>query len=297
MSDLVSVIIVNYNTQALSLECVQSVLEHTNGVDLEVLLVDNASSDFKAEPFSALSSKVSVIRNEANLGFAKGVNTALEHAHGNYVLLVNSDARLLEDSIPVLIKALQNDPAISFISCEVVGPEGSPQPVSQEFPGLGEVFRGIAGKFTRCRDSKFSPLVTKRMAHKTDWLWGTFVLFRRHLLLAFPGEKLPDDFFLYCEDVQWAYELRKRKGLYCYYCPETKVVHYLSKSSDFAPKEKYFKYILPNTIQFLSMYHGPAYVWAYKLLYLFGTVPWSIRIFRKNIWRDWLRTLKVFLQA
>lgn len=84
----VSIIIVNYNTCRMTAECIDSVFEKTHGIDFEIILVDNASTDGSREHFAG-DSRITYIYNDENLGFGRANNAGIERARGRYVFLLN----------------------------------------------------------------------------------------------------------------------------------------------------------------------------------------------------------------
>ena len=94
----VSVIIVNYNTKNLTSDCIQSVIDKTSGVDYEIILVDNASTDGSKEFFEN-DVRLKYIYSDKNGGFGYGNNQGMEIARGKYLFLLNSDTVLLNNAI------------------------------------------------------------------------------------------------------------------------------------------------------------------------------------------------------
>ena len=93
-----SIIILNYKTPDLTLTCLESLYTHTSGLDYEVILVDNASEDGVLEKVRERFPKTRTICNPENLGFSGGNNTGIRISKGRYVALLNSDAKLKENS-------------------------------------------------------------------------------------------------------------------------------------------------------------------------------------------------------
>lgn len=96
----VSVIIVNYNTKELTLNCINSIIEHTSGVEYEIILVDNASSDGSQECFSR-DERVIFVASDVNLGFGKANNLGYEHSSGRYIFCLNSDTIIENNAIKI----------------------------------------------------------------------------------------------------------------------------------------------------------------------------------------------------
>ncbi|MBC7451836.1 MAG: glycosyltransferase family 2 protein [Cytophagales bacterium] len=261
----VSVIIVNYNTRQLTTNCIRSVYDKTKDVSFEIILVDNNSSECNASVFKAEFPDIKLIESPENTGFAKGNNLGLEHASGTYVLLLNSDTALVNDAISIAFHTMQRDSTIGVLSAQLIYPDGRAQPVTGKFPSvkreLSELFRLHAFESAHTRTARLhGDCWDYTKAVETDWVWGAFFMVSRHVLNRFPGNRLHDDFFMYLEDVQWCYFIKKRLGLNILYSPEPIVLHYLSGSTantDF--KENFRNRILPNQAAFLIMEHGKIY--------------------------------------
>jgi GT2 family glycosyltransferase len=231
----VSIIIVNYNTQGLTEQCIKSVITHTAGIGYEIVLVDNASSSFHAESFKNEFPQVKLIISDKNLGFAGGNNLGIQHATGQYILLLNSDTYLKDNSITILADHLRSHPKAGVVSGRLIYPDGTHQSVCQRFPSLKysffEIFR-LQKLLSRKKAGKI--LLGAFFDHtenaKADWVWGTFFMFKSALLKVLPGNKLDETFFMYCEDVQWCWDFKKL-GYEVHYCANAEVIHLMGGSS------------------------------------------------------------------
>ncbi len=268
----VSIIVVSYNTFELTSSCIRSVIQKTHGMDLEIILVDNASTDKDPDFFFDEFPAIKLIKNTENLGFAKANNIGIEQAVGRYILLLNSDTECLNNAVAEAVRLMERNPAIGVLSGQLQYPDGRVQPVAGRFPSirreLFDLFRlsKLLGPKERSRhylgtEADYSrPLVC-------DWVWGTFFIFRREDLGAFPEGKLHEDFFMYQEDVQWCYFFKKRLKKRIVYSPAPKVLHHMGASGDgAAQREKYFRTILPNEYRWMCMEKGLLYTRIYYLV-------------------------------
>lgn len=121
----VSVIIVNYNTLKMTSDCIESVLRHTAGLQYEIILVDNASTDGSREHFSAMEG-IRYIYNEENLGFGRANNEGLKYASGRNILFLNSDTVVLDNSIAELSRHLDENPRTGACGGNLVTPDLKP---------------------------------------------------------------------------------------------------------------------------------------------------------------------------
>ena len=142
MADL-SIIIVSYNTKKLLLGCIQSIEKHTQGVDYEVIVVDNASTDGSADLVRRLSLKksdVRVIENTINKGFAAANNQGIKIAKGKYILLLNSDTKILENTLLKMISWMDKNEKVGVSTCKLLNADRSIQATGGYFPTLPRIF-------------------------------------------------------------------------------------------------------------------------------------------------------------
>jgi GT2 family glycosyltransferase len=230
----ISIVIVNYNTYDLTSDCIRSVYEKTKGVSYEVILVDNASAERDPVDFKSQFPDITLIRNSQNLGFAKGNNIGINHASGQYILLLNSDTELKNDAVTIVHSFLQQNSRVAVGTCRLEFPDGKLQNNCQRFPSIGpklfELMRlqkilpnSVSGKIL------FGPFFNHDEIAYPDWVWGTFFMFKKELLQKLVDKKLSDEFFMYVEDVEWCLQFKK-SGYRIAFIPQGKVIHYLGKS-------------------------------------------------------------------
>jgi GT2 family glycosyltransferase len=235
MGKELSIIIINYNTFALTCSCIESVIRLTQGIDYEIFLIDNASVECDADLFLTKFPAIQLIKSPQNVGFAKGNNLGIALAQGEYILLLNSDTELLDNAIFISLQKIKNNPKIGVLSAKLIFSDGRVQTCANRFPTLQleliELFRFHKLLTIKAKANLMLGFYFDQQTEKTvDWVWGTFFLTRRSIIQRFPEQKLPDDFFMYFEDVQWCYAIQKM-GYQILYFPEATVVHHLSASS------------------------------------------------------------------
>lgn len=260
----VSIIIVNYNTFKLTQACIASIFEQTQELDIEVILVDNNSTDVNPDEFKRLFPQITLIKNPENSGFAKGNNLGIAAATGEYILLLNSDAALLNNAIFIVYQFLKRNNRVAVAAARLQYPNGRVQHNCQRFPSVR------AKLFELLRLQKFTGrwgehvLLGSFFKHDSvaypDWVWGTFFMFRKALLHSFPNHKLPETFFMYGEDMEWCMEFRKR-GYTIAFIPEAQVMHHLGQSGGTAQQ-----WIKRNNAIFLNTYYSALHRWALRNL-------------------------------
>ena len=133
---ILSIIIVNWNTKLHLKWCLHYVFKRTRGIDFEVLVVDNGSSDGSIAMVENNFPGVKLIGNKQNLGFAKANNQAIKKAAGKYILLLNSDTKITEQSLVKMVEYLDNNSQVGILGCKLLNPDGSLQPSCRRFPTL-----------------------------------------------------------------------------------------------------------------------------------------------------------------
>ena len=264
----VSVIIINYNTFELTCKSIKRATENTHLCELEIVLVDNASTECNPNKFLEQFPNVKLIRSDQNVGFARGNVLGIEAACGEFIVLLNSDAFLLNPAIDLCAEFLSKNPKVGVVTGCLQYPEGRIQNNCQRFPSiwvwLFEMLRlqkvlpkGTGGKVLMGSFFSYQELAFP------DWVWGTFFMFRKSDLRLLPTQNLATDFFMYGEDMQWCWEFRKA-GFLIAFLPEAKIEHLMGASG--AAKSAM---ITENMNRFLEKYYP---VWHKKALKLAGVI-------------------------
>ncbi len=227
-----SVVLVSFNTRDLTRECLTS-LYQTAGVELEVLVVDNASRDGSAEMIEQEFPQARLFRTSVNLGFGGGNNLAFPHARGRYVVLLNTDAFLKEGALERSIAHMDAEPRIGVGGAKLVGRDGSWQPSAHLFPSpLNDLLRisGAAARFARSRffGREDFTWAGPDQAVDVDWVTGAYAVIPRTALeqVGYFDER----FFLYYEEVDLCRRM-KQAGYVVRYWPDVEVIHLGGESS------------------------------------------------------------------
>jgi len=256
----VSVIIINYNTFQLTSEAIASIIEHTQGVTFEIILVDNASTECDPSRFEETFPSVKLVRNPDNSGFAKGNNLGIRHASGETFLLFNSDAACLNDALTLTYQALMEEDGVGLTTARLEYPSGALQPSCGRFPSVGLQLLELtrlqkllsAEQKGRVLQGTFFDYATPLYP---DWVWGTYYHLRREVVAQMPGGQLADDFFMYAEDLQWSYTIR-RLGYKIKYVPKAHVLHHFSQSTKKDKRLNQGHMILRNEDTFFRREYG-----------------------------------------
>lgn len=229
-----SVIIVNYNVEHFLDQCLDSVRRASKNVSLEVLIVDNKSVDGSLEMLSKKYPEYTLIANEDNVGFSKANNQAMRIAKGEYVLLLNPDTVVAEDTFSKVIQFMNEHPNAGGLGVHMIDGKGNFLPESKRgLPKPMVAFYKIFGLSKLFPKSKrFGQYhlghISEDETAKIDVLSGAFMLMRAEAL-----EKvglLDEDYFMYGEDIDLSYRIQKG-GFDNYYFPETSIIHYKGEST------------------------------------------------------------------
>ena len=217
-----SVIIVNFNTAPILKECLYSLAETRGDVYLEILVVDNNSRDSSVEMVEKNFPQVKLIANTENIGFARGVNQALDLAKGRYFLLLNPDAIVLPGVLRGMIDFMDQNEEVALSGVQLVNPDGTKQNSIANFPTLAEALFNkslLRILFSKKYPSKYqeynSPI-------EVDSVIGACVIVRPEAVTAVG--KLDPEYFIFLEETDWCYQIKK-KGWKIYHLPQFKVVH------------------------------------------------------------------------
>jgi hypothetical protein len=231
---LLSIIIVNYNVREFLHHALVSLQKAMKGIRGEIIVVDNASDDGSIEMVRRRFPKVNLIAGKSNLGFAKGNNVGLRQARGKYILLINPDTLVQEDTLQVMIRFFEENPDVGLAGCKIMNPDGTFQlACRRSFPapwaaftkmtGLSALFPG-SRLFGRYNLTYLSPDET----YELDAVSGSFMMVRREACEQVGG--LDEDFFMYGEDLDWCYRIQ-RAGWKNYYVHSTQIIHYKGEST------------------------------------------------------------------
>lgn len=272
----VSVAIVSWNTRELLERCLESIRPEVESGFCEVVVVDNASSDRSAERVEARFPEVLLIRNAANRGFTRATNQAYERSRAPYVLLLNSDAEVEPGALRRCVEYLERRPRVAVLGCRLVYPDRRPQGSAFRFPCLRSVLLNathVAQTFPRSPWLNWPRYGHRSWEHarEVDCVMGSFFLVRRSALEE--GPLLDEGYFMYGEEADLCYRLRRR-GWATVYFPEATVVHHHSGSSRASEvAARVYEAKQRAVLRFLLKWRGPGVAWLANLAMLAGLIP------------------------
>ena len=233
-----SVVVVSFNGRDYLRRCVASVLEHTQGVSCELIVVDNASWDGSAQMVETEFPQVALIRLPVNVGFAAGCNRGIERAAGEFVLLLNPDTELAEDALSSMVAYCRQNPSVGILGPKLLNSDGSLQLSCRRFPShLTSLFnrRSVLTRLFPGNPISRRYLMTD-WAHDriapVDWLSGACLMLRREMVERIGG--MDEGYFMYIEDVDLCYRAHQA-GYEVVYFPQVAVTHHIGRSTETMP--------------------------------------------------------------
>jgi N-acetylglucosaminyl-diphospho-decaprenol L-rhamnosyltransferase len=227
LAPLLSYCVVNTNGRDFLLACLSAIeATHPAGVEREILVLDNASTDGSADAVRALGGDVELIEQRRRTGKAANDSLLMERAKGRYCLLLNEDSELRPGTAAVLIAALEADPGAAAGTPQLLDSAGSPTPCAWRFPGVGTALAG-AFFFHRWLTVQSTGKTTRRV----DWAQSSALLVRREA--AAQVGFMDPDFFVYYDECDFARRLAEA-GWHELFVPVAAAVHHDQLSSDLA---------------------------------------------------------------
>jgi GT2 family glycosyltransferase len=211
----ISIIIINYKSPKLVLDCIASIYQQPGGYSFEIILVDNDSKDDCKQQVLAKYGNVIWLPMDYNAGFARANNAGISIAKGEYLLILNADTIILENAINNSLRLLKNYPGAVGAGVQLLNTDGSHQISGAHFikGGLNTLLPlPYLGRFIRYLGYRFKT---------TDWIVGAYMLV--NTAAAKQSGLFDEDFFMYAEEIEWCARLRKLGKLVLFAQP--KVIH------------------------------------------------------------------------
>lgn len=263
----VSVIVVNWNTREILRDCLASTFQETKSLKMEVIVIDNASSDGSVEMVREKFPEVILIANTENRGFAAANNQGIEIAKGRYLLLLNSDTVVLDGAIEKTVAYADNLQDTAVVGCRVLNPDRSLQPTCFMFPSVLNWLLFATYLYKIFPRSKF--FGRERMSwwlrddeREVDVVTGCYMLVSRS---AVEDVGLLDErFFMYAEETDWCFRFRQR-GWKNRFMPYAEIIHIGGAS---APKKSAHRARVANESfkRYMFKHWSPLRAWAGVLL-------------------------------
>ena len=279
MNDIkISIIIVNFNTPNLVINCIESIFHNVHSCKYEIIVIDNASIDESVKIIRArFLESIKVIESTVNLGFGRANNLGVKHASGDFLFLLNSDTLLENDPFPYFIEAYENSDNVAFLGGYLI--DGDRKPCSSGGRGysikkdLGRAYsRWIGKKYTL--DVKPSDQVTK-----VDFVIGADMFIRKSTFELLGG--FDPRIFMYLEEVKLCM-LALEKGFNNYIIPGPQIIHLEKRSS----RTQFARIHYTASLMYCIKQKSNSLVFRlFQLTYLISKIPLLLNFlnFKRNI--------------
>ena len=276
----VSIIIVNYNTEKLILDCIQSIFEKTEGISFEIIIVDNASPN---EPsILKKDNRIKYIQSETNIGFGRANNLGAKYAKGNFLHLLNPDTILINNAIYVLWDYLRQHPNVGIAGSNLYQKDLTPNH-SYELRDPGVLQEFILPHFFRKEKRKdFNYTNTPQQVSYTT---GASMMLKKEIFNQLKG--FDEDFFMYYEETYLCY-LARKKGYLIMNIPQSKIIHFEGQS--FTLKENRENLFFKSRKIYLIKRHNRIYYHLCNFIYFLNIIAAIVYFFftrKKEVTEIW----------
>lgn len=266
----VSIVIVSYNCKRYIIECLDSIFSHAGSINLEVIVVDNASKDGTPQAIRTLFSNVNLIENSENRWFTPAANQGIRESRGRYVLLLGSDTHLLTSGGLVrMVQYMDAHPQIGILGAKLLDPDGKIQLDCERFPGLGWV---LCHYFLIHQIWPANPV--RRRWRYNDWdrqdirvvdtVSGACMMIRRQVFeqMGLLDERYP----MYWEEAELCRSAHKA-GWQVVHLADVEVLHYWRQGGvSITPAETIKALWEESMLHYYRKYYGPGVYWFLLLL-------------------------------
>ena len=265
-----SIIIVNYNSGEELIVCIKSIRRYLTNVSYEIIVVDNNSTDNSRELLRINFKNIQKIFLKKNTGYAFANNYAMEQCNGDYILLLNPDTYIKNNSIKQMIDFLDSKPDVGVLGPLLIDPNGKIQLPSSNFPDLKQqILYMLSCKFLLnriARSSEQRVALKLKNPFEVDWVSGACFMLKRTIYETIGG--LDERFFLYAEDVDWCIRI-KDSGWKIFCHPSIEVVHIRGVSS----KKKIYSLLTTrykSNLYFAKKHFSSSQIFILRLIVLSG---------------------------
>jgi len=230
-----SIIILNYNVRYFLEQCIKSVQSAIEGIEAEIIVVDNNSQDGSAEMMQNLFPDVLYVSNQENFGFPKGNNIGVKYAKGKYICILNPDTVVAEDTFHKLLMLFESKTKLGIVGCQLIDGRGGFLPESKRgIPTYWRSFMKVSGLYrlfptSLVANGYYASHLAPNESGNVEILVGAFMFMPRSLYVELGG--FDERFFMYVEDTDLSYSSLKN-GYENYYYADTTVIHYKGESTD-----------------------------------------------------------------
>lgn len=283
----ISVIIVNYNVRFFLEQCLYSIKKAAKQLNVEIFVVDNQSTDDSVNMIKKLFPEIKLIENKENVGFSKANNQALKKAKGKYILFLNPDTLISEDTLEVCFEYLKHHHQAGAVGVRHLSGAGNYLPESKrglptpwvsfcKMSGLTKIFpksKIFAGYYLGHLDA------TKEQ--EIEVLSGAFMFVRKSILDEIGG--FDERFFMYGEDIDLSYRITQSKH-FIHYLPHTSIIHYKGESTK-KQTRKYVKVFYSAMTLFAEKHFSKTYARSFYFPIQFAIIIKTLALFVNKAFR------------
>lgn len=243
---MLSIIIVSYNVKYFLEQCLYSIQKAAKGINTEVIVVDNNSTDGSVEYLQKIFGPVLFVANKENTGYARACNQGLQLARGELLLFLNPDTLLAEDCLSQSIQVLQSKKELGALGVRMLDGSGRFLPESKRgFPSPKASFFKLSGLIKIFPHSKtfaqyYLGHLPEKENNEIDVLTGAYLMVKKEVLERTGG--FDESFFMYGEDIDLSYRIRQA-GYKIYYLADCSIIHFKGESTkrDMAYTKLFYK--------------------------------------------------------
>ena len=293
MSDFIlTIVIVNWNSKDMLRDCINSILKYNDMRLIRIVVVDNDSSDKSAEMINILFPFIMLINSGGNIGFARANNMALPHINSPYVLFLNPDTLVYEDTIGKMIQFMENHKEVGLAGCRMRYPEGRIDNLGTDGGAHTLALQWFTSPITELisimfltdknilRFKKILPYHDPNKSGYVNKIMGTCMMIRKNVLDKIGG--FDERFFMYGEDA----DLCKRisdAGWKLYYMSDAQIVHYCGGSSNKTIKEFPIITRCESIQKLIHKYYGKCGTILYRVVVFIGSIIRIMLLFIENV--------------
>lgn len=283
MIDL-SIIIVSWNVADLLAACLLSIAagpvsfnSDADGVRVEVIVVDSASTDGSVALVQEQFPQVRLLPQTENLGFVRCNNIGLQAAHGRYVMLLNPDTEIIDDALAQMVAYLDTHPDVGIVGPHTLNSDGSTQSTRRRFPTVALAF------FESTWLQPFAPAAMLDRYYvadapdsatlDVDWVQGSALMARRAVYEQIGG--LDEGFVMFSEELDWCRRARDA-GWRVVYLGSAQIVHHGGKSTDQVVARRHIHF-QQSKLRYYRKYHGPLIAYLLRVFLLLSYV-WQLAL-------------------
>lgn len=274
MCDL-SIVIVSWNVCDLLRQCLSSIRVARSSLGVEVIVVDNVSTDGSVEMVRAEFPHVHLISNTENRGFPAANNQGIAVAQGRYVLLLNPDTEVVGDGLATMVAYADAHPGVGVVGPQLLSADGSVQSSRRRFPTLAAAFfestwlqphapKGMLARYY-VEDQPDDAILD------VDWVKGAALMARREAIRQVGP--MDEGYFMYSEELDWCRRFREADWRVVY-LPTAQIVHHEGKSSEQVVPARHIHF-QSSKVRYFRKYHGRVVGEALRW-FLLGNYVWQL---------------------